>query len=353
MKICVYAISKNEEKFVKRWYDSVKEADGVYVLDTGSKDNTVSLLKSLGVKVKSEVISPWRFDTARNKSLDMVPRDTDICVCLDLDEVIEKGWREKIEKYWNDKITRISYNYNWKLVNGKPVISFYADKMHKRNGYKWIHPVHEVLNYESDENKILIDSITVNHYPDDNKSRSSYLPLLEMSVKEDPNDDRNMHYLGREYMYHGRWNDAIDTLIRHLNLKNSTWKDERAASMRFIGRCYNRLGRFLESEMWYKKAIKEAPHLKECYAENGILYYELGKYKEAKDLFLKALNIDKGYKSYISEPFTTDFYLYDILSICEYHLKNYKESLNYVNKALDIEKNDRIIKNKNLIIAKL
>ena len=29
-KVCVYAISKNEEKFAKRWYESMKEADEVY-----------------------------------------------------------------------------------------------------------------------------------------------------------------------------------------------------------------------------------------------------------------------------------------------------------------------------------
>ena len=53
-KICVYAIAKNEEKFVDRWFDSVKEADYVVVLDTGSTDNTVSKLKNLGVKVETK-----------------------------------------------------------------------------------------------------------------------------------------------------------------------------------------------------------------------------------------------------------------------------------------------------------
>ena len=38
MKICVYTISKNEEKFVKRWINSMKEADEIYVLDTGSTE---------------------------------------------------------------------------------------------------------------------------------------------------------------------------------------------------------------------------------------------------------------------------------------------------------------------------
>ena len=55
-KVVVYAISKNEEKFVKRWVESMREADDIYVLDTGSTDNTVSFLKELGVNVYEQVI---------------------------------------------------------------------------------------------------------------------------------------------------------------------------------------------------------------------------------------------------------------------------------------------------------
>lgn len=36
MKIAVYTICKNESAFVDRWVDSMSEADGIYVLDTGS-----------------------------------------------------------------------------------------------------------------------------------------------------------------------------------------------------------------------------------------------------------------------------------------------------------------------------
>ena len=78
----------------------------------------------------------------------------------------------------------------------------------------------------------------MNHYPDKTKSRSSYLTLLELSVEEDPEDDRNMHYLGREYMYYSKWDECIKTLKKHLELKSATWKDERAASMSFIARSY-------------------------------------------------------------------------------------------------------------------
>ena len=88
LKINVYAIAKNEEQFVKRWVNSMKEADNIYVLDTGSTDNTVKLLKELGVKVEVKEINPWRFDVARNESLKLIPKDADICISLDLDEVL-------------------------------------------------------------------------------------------------------------------------------------------------------------------------------------------------------------------------------------------------------------------------
>ena len=47
-KIAVYAICKNEEKFAERWMNSMKEADAVYVADTGSTDHSAETLRKLG-----------------------------------------------------------------------------------------------------------------------------------------------------------------------------------------------------------------------------------------------------------------------------------------------------------------
>ncbi|MBQ8792890.1 MAG: glycosyltransferase, partial [Clostridia bacterium] len=63
-KICVYAIAKNEEKNVERWYNSMKEADLIVVLDTGSTDNTVQLLRSFGVVVEQKIYDHFEFDVA-------------------------------------------------------------------------------------------------------------------------------------------------------------------------------------------------------------------------------------------------------------------------------------------------
>lgn len=352
-KICVYAICKNEEKFVERWVNSVKEADEIYVLDTGSMDNTVEELKKRGVIVSQKEIKPWRFDVARNLSLDMVPNDADICVCIDLDEVLEVGWRKKLEKIWNNDINRLRYNYNWSLDDkNNPIVNFYIEKIHNKNNYIWTHPVHEILKYTGDgtEKFITTDDITVNHYPDNNKSRSNYLPLLELSVKESPNNDRNMHYLGREYMYYGRWNECIDTLINHLNLPSATWKDERSASMRFIARSYINLKRYDEARMWLDKAIREAPYLRDPYVERALLEYQLSNYKEVEKYAKEALKIRKHEKTYINEPFSWNHTIYDLLSISLFYQGKLEESLFYSEKALGMSPNDdRLIKNNKII----
>ena len=348
-KVCVYAICKNEEKFIKRWLDSMMEADDIYVLDTGSIDDSVKLLKKAGVHVKKKNIKPWRFDIAREESLKMVPDDIDICVCTDIDEVFNKGWREKLESSWKkNETTRVSYTYNWSLdKNNKPEISFYIDKIHSRNNYTWTHPVHEVLTYTGNdlENKIIVDDIVLNHYPDKNKSRGSYLPLLELSVKEDPNDDRNMHYLGREYMYYGKWNEAIDTLIKHLSLPSATWNDERCASMRFISRCYKNLKRYDEAKMWLNKAIKEAPYLRDPYVEMALLEYDLNNWDAVKKYCLLALDIKSNPKTYINEVFSWDYTIYDLLSLAYYYDDDISRAIFYLNKALEMDPNNLRLKN--------
>ena len=351
-KVYVYAICKNESKFIDRWVKSMKEADGIYVLDTGSTDKSIELLKKLGVEVVFKEIKPWRFDVARNESLKLVPKDADICVCTDIDEVFEAGWREKMEEAWSKGADKLRYNYNWSFdVCGNPATTFYISKVHKRNGYKWLYPVHEVLNKIDNEREVLADGVTLNHYADSTKSRSSYLPLLELSVKEDPTSDRNMHYLGREYMYYGMYEKSIDTLIKHLDLKSATWKPERCASMRFIARDYLALGRMREAIMWLKCAISEEPTLRESYVELAKIYTDNKEYEQAYNLLKRAFLIKNKPLIYINEAFAWNEYIYE-LAIVTYNLGKYPESLSYINEAIKINPKEKRLKTNKKIINK-
>lgn len=74
LKICVYAIARNEEQFVERFCASAKDADLILIADTGSEDNTAVKAAECGATVYDICITPWRFDKARDAALALIPR---------------------------------------------------------------------------------------------------------------------------------------------------------------------------------------------------------------------------------------------------------------------------------------
>ncbi len=350
MIVCVYAICNNESKFVDRWMDSMREADSVYVLDTGSADDTAALLRARGAQVTVETISPWRFDTARNRSLELVPDDADICVCTDIDEYFHPGWRRLLEEAWKPGTTRAAYRYTWNFnPDGSEGYVFWTEKAHSRHGYVWTHPVHEVLSWvgEGQEGgKVYVEGMQLDHRADNSKSRSQYLPLLEQSVLEDPDDDRNMHYLGREYYFHSMWDEAIITLKRHLLLPKATWRDERCASMRYIARCYAAKGDMGEAKRWLIRAVAEAPHLREPYLELAERMYEERNWDAVAALCRDALEITERPRTYICEAEAWGSMPWDLLSLGLYYTGRPSEAVDAAKTAQKLSpKDERIARN--------
>ena len=340
MKVVVYAICRNEAQFADRWMDSVQEADQVVVLDTGSTDDTADRLQRRGALVVEEQISPWRFDTARNRSLELVPEDADICVCIDLDEVFHPGWRKALENAWKADTAQASYRYTWSFKpDGSEGVIFWSEKIHSRHGWCWIHPVHEVLEWteEASPRRITVEGVQVDHHPDPSKSRGQYLPLLELSVAEAPEDDRNVHYLGREYMYKGRWEDCIRTLERHLSMPTALWADERAASMRYIALSSAMLGRRQAARDWYLRAIAQAPHLREPYLDLARFLYENEEWEGVLYFTGCALSITNRPRSYICEAEAWGSLPHDLRSIAFYRTGRLKEALAEARLALELE----------------
>ena len=147
-KICVYAICKNELKFVQNWINNMSEADYIVVLDTGSTDGTYEALQADPriTIVQQEIINPWRFDVARNRSMELIPEDADILVCTDFDELFAPGWAQVIRDNWDpSQHNRAHYIYYWGHNElGEPQDTLTYDKIHNRE-FHWHYPIHEVL----------------------------------------------------------------------------------------------------------------------------------------------------------------------------------------------------------------
>jgi len=341
VKIAVYTIAKNEEHFVERWAKSCEEADYRLILDTGSTDKTVELARAQGVEVFVASVNPWRFDDARNTSLSLLPNDIDICIALDMDEVLVDGWRQEIEKV-KPETTRPRYQYTWSWQeDGSPGLQYGGDKIHRRQGYRWKHPVHEVLVADRTQEIQQWIALEIHHFPDNSKSRGQYFPLLELAVKEDPSDDRNQYYLAREYFFYKMYDKAAETFKMHLANPKATWAPERAASMRYLAKCEPD-----NKEEWLIKAHMESPNRREALVELAQHLYETESWASCLHFAEKAIAIEQKPLDYLCEEFAWGAMPYDLAAISSYNLGHKKLAYRYGGIALGFEpENDRLAKN--------
>jgi glycosyltransferase involved in cell wall biosynthesis len=321
MKIAVYAIALNEEQFVQRWFDSAQEADYLLIADTGSTDQTIEIANRLGINVVNIGINPWRFDDARNASLAAIPLDIDYCIALDMDEVLVTGWRKELESV-TPETTRPRYQYTWSWnQDGTPGLTYGGDKIHARKGYRWKHPVHEVLSCQGDEIQSWLN-LEIHHYPDDSKSRGQYFPLLRLAVKEDESDDRNAFYYARELFFHKHYEDAIKEFKRHLALPKAQWKPERAASMRYLAKCDGD-----NRQSWLLKAIAEYPTGREARVDLAEFYLSARMFPDAYDMAHSALAITDKPLEYLNESAAWSYAPLDVIAVSAFYLGKYEEAL--------------------------
>lgn len=341
LKICVYAISKNEEKFVQRFCESARGADLILIADTGSTDNTIAIAEDCGATVHKISIRPWRFDYARMASLSLIPDNYDICISLDLDELMVPGWREKIESIWINGVNRLRYKYDW--GHGK---TFYATKIHSRHGYLWKSMCHEMIFPDPRTTEVWakLDEVLIVHKADPTKSRGQYLDLLAADVKDDPHSPRNAFYYGRELWYYKQYENSIRELDRYLALPGADWVNERCFAYRIKGQCYEQLGNHKEAQKMFRLALNEAAHTREPWVDLANYCYRNKKWSECYYAAVQAMAITHREFVYTEDPRSWSYTPFDLAALAAYNLGLYTEAVKYGEKAVEVAPNDERLK---------
>jgi tetratricopeptide (TPR) repeat protein len=339
MKICVYAIAKNEAHFVQRFCESAKEADLILIADTGSDDGLPEQAQACGATVHHISITPWRFDLARNAALALIPRDMDVCISLDIDEVLQPGWREEIERVWKlGETTRLRYMFDWGCG-----IAFYYEKIHARHGYMWHHPCHEypVPDGRITENWAQTDMLLAVHKPDPTKSRGQYLDLLELSVKEDPDCPRNAFYYARELSFHRQWEKSIEACETYLRLPRAIWMNERCYAYRVMGRCYSELGQPIDAERAFHLAAAEAPNTREPWCELAMIMYQQSRWTECLAYAMRALQITNREAVYTVDPEVWGHKPHDLAAIAAWNMGLKDSAIEQAKIAVSLSPDDK------------
>jgi len=348
MKIAVYAIAKNEEQFVDRFMESCEDADFVLIGDTGSTDNTATRAFEAGAFVRNININPFRFDDARNATLALLPSDIDFCISLDLDEVLQPGWRAEVERLCTTGVNRLRYKFDW----GDGVV-FTAEKCHARRGYRWRHPCHEtVVPYGIQEQAVVTDKLLIVHKPDPTKPRSQYLSLLKMGVEEDPNDPSHAFYYSRELYFHGEWRAAIQECLRYLALPNAVSPNERCYALRVCVWCYTALRELMTARMWAEGITKQYPTQREAWYSLATVNYHQKDWKNCLIACTNGLAITQRSNLYTDDPIAWSHGLYDLMSISYFNLGHKELAQKYAAEAVSHSPDDpRLRRNLELMSA--
>jgi glycosyltransferase involved in cell wall biosynthesis len=281
MKICVCTICKNESKHVKQWVDSMREADYLAVLDTGSTDDTVDLFRKEGIEVNQTSYDRFRWDVARNDSMKFIPKDADVVTFVDLDETLEPGWRKIIEDNWIiGKHTQAKY----KLSQDNPESGLNSEvntwMIENSPKWYWRYPIWEEI-FRDDINEItpdrildLRDKFVVHHFPDTSKPRDWYNPLIEERVKENPNQMSRYYYAMWLDQNPNTQLQACNEFVKIICEPNdrSITKYERAEAARRAAIIYHYIGDDVSCENCLKRGLVISP-------TSSILYVEYAKLK--------------------------------------------------------------------------
>lgn len=336
MKIAVYAIAKNEEIHAARFIESCAGADSVTVLDTGSTDNTAGILTAGGARVVRGLVAPWRFDTARNAALAIVPADADVCISLDLDEVLLPGWRAAIEAAWEPgRTSHLFYGFEW-----SGGVTFPKSNVHSRTGWRWQYPCHEALMRDpsAPSAPARTDAAIIRDAPLGAKpGHAGYLALLTVGATESPHDPRALYYLGRE-LYHARQlPEAVGVLKRALQV--ATWDLERAHACRMIGRALLDAGEGRRALPWFRLACGEAPASRDAWTWYAEAAYRLADWPECHFAAVRATECPPS-ADHCTDPASNGPAPWDLAALACYHLGMVSRAREYGRRALALAPDD-------------
>lgn len=277
MSLSLAMIVLNVEKTIRKCLDSFSQCvDEIVIVDTGSTDNTLEIIKEYTDKIYH---FKWvdDFSAARNFSFEKCTGD--FIMWVDGDDYILPEDIKKIKSLdFSDKETIIcDYAYAHDEYGAVSMV-VPRERIVKRSlNPQWQEPIHEYLPIKG---STYISGIMTHHNKQHGTSERN-LSILEKIVEKNPSEARNLYYLGKEYMDFGKTNEAIDYLSRFVKCPWAFYEDVSQAYHK-LALCYLTLGNDTE----FKINIFKALEIEDGWAEP---FYHMGLYYLNKQQWYKAI----------------------------------------------------------------
>ena len=244
--ISVSMIVKNEESCLRKALESVKGADEIIIVDTGSTDKTVEIAKEYGKVYKKK----WEQDFAKARNYSLSKCTKDWVLIIDADEELVSSIDEVKEAIKKTKKNALKFHVKGGTDN------MYQIRAFKRTDGKWAGAAHNYLEGLDPETTEL--RLDYGYSPAHNLDPDRTLRIL----LKHHNTPRDKFYLAREYLYRKDWITAIYWYEEYL--KESDFRAEICEAYLQLARCKWALGKGSEARGHLLKAIEGNPNFKEA-----------------------------------------------------------------------------------------
>ncbi len=290
MLVSACLIARNEERFIARCLDSIRDAcDEICIVDTGSTDRTQEIARAAGANLLRFTGCNGRdgkiadFSLARNKSLELA-RGTWV-LWIDADEVLEHASVRNIRMHASRNAAagvRVCLRNNrtrW------PVVRLFRRAAENRfHGivHEWI----AVAGSISTDMRIVIRNL-----PDKRGKESAImrdLRLCTRALAADRNDARMLFYMARALQKTGDHSGAIGYYYRFLEVEKH-FKAGRHLATHSIAVCHLLSGRWGEAAAVARRAVAIDPCLADSHCVLGDAYLALSMFAQAESSYRRAI----------------------------------------------------------------
>lgn len=259
MKVSAALIVKNEEMYLARCLDSIKDqVDEIVIVDTGSTDSTVDIAKQYTDNV---YYYKWADDFSKARNYAFSKATGDYILSIDADEYIISGnIKESI-----GEIEGLFCKLIWEGDN-----SYHFVPRIFKKGLTWVGKCHETIPCKTvkESNVCIGYSKSPTHVADPDRN----LRILK-SIKEPT--ARDLYYLSREYFERAMYKEAI----KYANkcIEKTLWRYEKADACLTAARSLFYLYQGDKAREYCLKAIMLNPEFREALTFMGEISFEKEK----------------------------------------------------------------------------
>ena len=284
-------IVRNEEKILARSLSSIAPYICAYVIcDTGSTDNTVSLIKGLmhEYNIPGEVHEiPFKsFSQARNDALDKCRESK-----LEFDHILLSDADMELVVESPSALDNLDPKMDGQMIQKSGGLEYWNTRIVARaSGNRYVGATHEFITSPHGNTEIT-GAYFVDHACGSNRSEKYERDerLLLGELQEKPNDERSMFYLARTYLETGQYEKAIEWFTKRIDAGG--WDEEQWHSMMSIADCYKRMGNEDMFVSYSLKAYDKRPTRGEPITKLAEYFYDNKKAELAVSFAKQCLDI--------------------------------------------------------------